>query len=500
MTRAQATHRKNQKDNDDKTSARSAEPLPGRSSTASLSPTNAVGALVKALTPKPVALPGQGRGMEEAHGLPTDTRSPAKLGFRVLAIGFGGFLLWAALAPLDEGVPSSGVVTIETKRKAVQHLTGGIVKAVHVKEGQVVREGAPLMELDPTAAGTQFNFENVRQRYYTLRATEARLLTEQSGRDTINFHSDLLSEKDSPLVADMIANQQGLFAARRTALQAEIKAIEETIAGLEGTISGYQGLRESRRSQLALLKEEINGVEELVKDGYAPRNSLLSLQRTQAETIGAIADLQGSIERTKSSLAEAKLRITQRNQEFRKEVDRELTEVRGQVDAESERFNAIKGDLARTVIRAPANGQVVGLAAVAQTVGGVIGPGQKIMDIVPQDEPLLLETHIPPNLIDRVRPGLGADVRFSSFAHSPMLVVPGEVVSVSNDLLTNEQTGAPYYLARVSVTEEGMKKLGRRQLQAGMPVEVVIITGERSMLTYLLHPLLKRIAFSMKEE
>ncbi|MDR2014052.1 MAG: HlyD family type I secretion periplasmic adaptor subunit [Azoarcus sp.] len=469
-----------------------AGPLSG-SSPVSLS--GAVNALVDVLKPKPVALPKPGCGMEDAHGLPTDTRTPARLGFRVLAIGFGGFLLWAALAPLDEGVPTSGMVTIDTKRKAVQHLTGGIVKSVHVKEGQIVHEGDPLMEIDP--ASTQAAYENVRQRYYTLRAMESRLMSEQGGRDAVSFHPDLLREKDSPLVADLMANQEGLFSARRITLQAEIQAIEETIAGLEGSISGYQGLREARHSQLGLLKEEIRGVEDLVKDGYAPRNSLLALQRTQAETIGAISELQGNIERSKSSLAEAKLRVTQKSQEFRQGIDRELADVRGQVDAESERFAAIKADLARMVIRAPASGQVVGF--MAQTVGGVIGPGQKIMDIVPQDEPLMLETHIPPHLIDRVQPDLNVDVRFSSFAHSPLLVVPGKVVSVSHDLLFSEQ-GVPFYLARVTVTEEGMRKLGKRRLQAGMPVEIVVITGERSMLTYLLHPLLKRLASSMKEE
>lgn len=498
MPRAHATNRKKVKEHSDGLLAPPlvAEESLGLLSGAPLSLGRSVNALVAALKPKPVALPGRGRGLDDAHGLPTDTRSPARLGFRVLAIGFGGFLLWAALAPLDEGVPTSGVVTIDTKRKAVQHLTGGIVKSVHVKEGQIVAEGAPLMEIDP--ASTQANFEGVRQRYYTLRAMEARLVAEQGGRESIHFHPDLLTERNSLLVADLIANQEGLFTARKMALDAEVQAIGESIVGLEGSILGYQGLMESRRSQLALLKEEIRGLEELVKDGYAPRNNLLALQRTQAETIGAIADLQGNIERSKSSLAEAKLRITQRKQEFRKETDRELADVRGQADAEGERFAAIKGDLARTVIRAPSSGQVVGLAV--QTVGGVIGPGQKIMDIVPQDEPLLLETHIPPHLIDRVQTGLGTDVRFSSFAHSPLLVVPGEVVSVSNDLLVDEKTGVPYYLARVSVTEKGMEKLGKRQLQAGMPVEVVIITGERSLLTYLLHPLLKRFASSMKEE
>jgi protease secretion system membrane fusion protein len=495
MSRAQAMNRKKTKTKDIETVGLPsvAEPLSGSSL---VSRSGAINALVDVLKPKPVALPKLGRGMEDAHDLPTDTRSPARLGFRVLAIGFGGFLLWAALAPLDEGVPTSGQVTIDTKRKAVQHLTGGVVQSVHVKEGQIVQEGDPLMEIDPSS--TQATFENARQRYYTLRAMESRLVAEQGGHEAISFHPDLLNDKDSPLAADLIVNQEGLFTARRAAHQAEIQAIEETIVGLEGSISGYQGLQEARRSQLRLLKEEIQGVSELVKDGYAPRNSLLALQRTQAETIGGIAELQGNIERSRSSLAEAKLRVTQKNQEFRQGVDRELADMRGQVDAESERFNAIKIDLARTVIRAPASGQVVGFTA--QTVGGVIGAGQKIMDIVPQDEPLLLETHVPPHLIDRVQPGLDVDVRFSAFAHSPLLVVPGRVDSVSHDLLFPEQGGMPYYLARVTVTEEGMKKLGSRRLQAGMPVEVVVITGERSMLTYLLHPLLKRLASSMKEE
>jgi protease secretion system membrane fusion protein len=495
MSRAQAMDRKRTKMKEIDT-----VDLPSMTESSSSSPlvpwSSVMGALVEALKPKPVALPKLGRGMEDADGLPTDTRSPARLGFRVLAIGFGGFLLWAALAPLDEGVPTSGLVTIDTKRKAVQHLTGGIVQSVYVKEGQIVNEGDPLMEIDPS--NTQAAFENTRQRYYTLRATESRLVAEQGGHEAISFHSDLLNDKDSPLAADLIVNQEGLFAARRMAHQAEMQAIEESIAGFEGSIAGYRGLMTARRSQLALLGEEIRGTTELVKDGYAPRNSLLALQRSQAETIGAISDLQGSIERSRSSLAEAKLRVTQKSQEFRQGIDRELADVRGQVDAESERFNATKIELARTVIRAPASGQVVGF--MAQTVGGVIGAGQKIMDIVPQDEPLLLETHVPPHLIDRVQPGLNVDVRFSAFAHSPLLVVPGKVESISHDLLFPEQEGFPYYLARVTVTEEGMKKLGNRRLQPGMPVEVIVITGERSMLTYLLHPLLKRLASSMKEE
>ena len=425
-----------------------------------------------------------------------DTASPARLGLWVLGIGFGGFLLWACFAPLDEGVPTQGMVTIETKRKAVQHLSGGIIKAVHVKEGQFVKAGQPLIEIDEAA--TQANYESVRQRYLNLRATESRLLAEQSNADKISFHPDLLAAKGDPRVAADLANQESLFMSRRSALRAELQAADESIQGQEAALRGYQGMLESRKAQRQFLQEELAGLRGLAAEGYAPRNTLLELERTAAENASSIADLIGNIERAQRAIAELKLRKVQRQQEYRKEVDSQLADVRSQVQAEAEKFAAMKDELARTVIRAPVDGQVVGL--VAQTVGGVITPGQKVMDIVPMDETLLLETRVPPHLIDRVQPGRKADVRFTAFAHSPQLVVPGKVESVSGDLLTDPQNGSTYYLARVSITPEGVQKLGNRQMHAGMPAEVIIVTGERPLIVYLLRPLLSRLAVSMKEE
>jgi len=452
-------------------------------------------AFIEWLKPAPVAL-SEAEQSEETASASTDTKSPARLGFWVLGVGFGGFLLWAVLAPLNEGVPTAGMVTIETKRKSVQHLTGGIVKAVHVKEGQFVKKDDPLLLIDD--AVTQANLESARLRYYTLRATEARLIAEQQSLQTLSFHPDLLRVKEDALVATLLQNQETLFAARKSALKAEIQAMEESVLGHAASIKGYKGLLNARQEQLKLLQEESKGLRELVAEGYAPRNNLLALERSTAETLGSMADLQGNLERAMRAMTETKLRILQREQEYLKEIEAELSEVRSQVEAEGERFKALQDEWKRTIIRAPADGQVVGLTA--QTIGGVVSPGQIIMDIVPQNERLLLETQVPPHLIDRVSPGLSADVRFSAFAHSPQLVVPGKVESIAGDLLINEQTGMSYYLARISVTQEGMEILGGRQMQAGMPAEVIIITGERSMLTYLLHPLLKRIAVAMKEE
>lgn len=445
---------------------------------------------------KPGSMPATVPALEGELVLPSDTAQPARVGLWVLGLGFGGFLLWAGLAPLDEGVPTQGMVTIDTKRKTVQHLSGGIVKQVLVKEGQQVGNGDPLLSIDD--AVSLANYESVRQHYLTLRAMEGRLLAEQNGQAKISFHPDLLQAESDPYIRQTINNQQQLFHSRRLALQADMDAIKESIQGQEASIQGAEGMLKARSSQLEYIQEELKGVRDLVKEGYAPRNKQLELERMAAESMGSIADLQGNILHGRRAIAEMKLRALQRGQEYRKEVDTQLSDVRREVQADAEKYKAAAQELGRTVIRAPAEGQVVGLAV--QTVGAVVGPGQKLMDIVPKNETLLLEARVPPHLIDKVRAGLEVDVRFSAFAHSPSLVVQGKLESISSDLISEPQNNIAYYLARVSITQEGMKQLGNRQMQAGMPAEVVIKTGERTVLTYLLHPLLKRMAASMKEE
>jgi protease secretion system membrane fusion protein len=414
----------------------------------------------------------------------------------VLGLGLGGFLLWAAVAPLDEGVPSQGVVAIDTKRKAVQHLSGGIVKQVFVREGDVVQAGQPLISLDDAVA--KANYEAVRQRYLGLRAVQGRLLAEQSGAASIVFHPDLQAAVTDPLIQQQMKNQEQLIQSRRAALRADLQGIEESIQGQNALLQAYAGMLTSRRGQLASLEEELRHTRELVKEGYSPRNRQLELERMVADSNLAITELLGNTARTQRTVGEMRQRALARQQEYRKEVETNLADITREVQSDADKFTALKADLDRTEIRAPAAGQVVGLAV--QTVGAVVQAGQQLMGIVPPDEPLVLEARIAPHLIDKVRPGLHADVRFSAFAHSPQLVVQGELASVSGDLLTDAQSNQTYYLARVKVTPDGMKTLGARHLQPGMPAEVVTKTGERTMLTYLLGPLLKRVSGSLKEE
>jgi protease secretion system membrane fusion protein len=391
------------------------------------------GGLFKQKQSKPEQEPRE--GLKHKH---TDTRSPVRIGIWILVIGFGSFILWAALAPLDEGVPCQGVVSIATKRKVVQNMFGGTVREVLTQEGQSVKKGDLLMVLDDQTAKARY--AEVHQHYLSLRAAEARLLAEARGSSKMTLHPDLSSDADRELVGELVRTQQELL--------------------------------DSHLTIMRLLRTQLAGMKRLADEGFAP----LSQQR----------ELEIKVAQTRADSAT------------------QLAQVQNEVKADAEKSKALEQELANTRITSPADGQVVGLQV--QTVGAVIQPGQKLMDIVPFGEPLLIEAKIAPHLIDKVRMGLTVDLQFTAFAHAPQMVVPGKVVSVSGDLLT--EMSAPgaggqaisYYLARIAVTPEGMKELGRHKIQAGMPVLAVIKTGERTMLTYILHPLMQRMAASLKEE
>lgn len=436
--------------------------------------------------------------IELTPDLPTDTRNTIRLGFVALVIGFGGFLVWAATAPLDEGVPAQASVTIDTKRKAIQHVTGGIVERVEVREGQAVKAGDTLVVLNDDTA--KANFESIRQNYMAQRAAESRLMAEIEGHSSISFHRDLVAASSDPFMNQHIYTQTRLFEARKQALASELAGIDESIAGQEAILAGLRLQLESRNVQAQKQAEQQKNVSELAEAGYVPRNQALQLEQGQAELRAVLAELNASKSRTERAIAELKLRRAQRIMEGKKDTAGQLAEVRREVQAGRERLDAISAELGRIKIKSPVDGQAVGIS-IAST-GGVVSPGQKLMDIVPAQEGVVLEARIPTHMIDRVHTGDPVAVRFSAFAHSPQLMVDAVINSISGDALT-EQTpmgNMSFYLARVNLTEAGLKKLGSRQLQPGMGAEVLIKTGERSMLTYLLHPLTKRIAAAMKEE
>ena len=428
----------------------------------------------------------------------TDDRAYSRLGWFIVLLGFGGFMLWALFAPLDKGVPLSGTVAMEGNRKTVQHPTGGVVSDILVKEGDTVKAGQVLVRMNDVQARSQA--EMTRGQYYTVRAIEARLHAELEGRASFTVPPQLAAVKTDPQVQSAIALQNQLLRSRQMALHSELSAFDENVAGLKIQTSGLQESRDSKKQQLAILKEQLDNMRELSKDGYVPRSRLLEFERTYAQTTGMLSEDIGNIGRAQRQVLEINLRRSQRSQEYQKEVRSQLADAEREADGLGSRLNALEYDLANAAVKAPVDGIVVGLAIF--TRGGVVSPGFRLMDLVPSNDPLIVDGQLPVNLVDKVHAGLPVELIFSAFNTNKTPHIPGEVVQVSADRTVDERTGQAFYRIRARVTPAGVKLIAAKQLdiRPGMPVELFVKTGERTMMSYLLKPIFDRAKTSMTEE
>ena len=427
---------------------------------------------------------------------PTDSHRPAAFGMLILGVGLLLFALWAFLAPLDEGVPAPGVITVESKRKVVQHLTGGIIKQVLVKEAQQVKAGEALVLLDDTIA--KANFDATRKQYYSLQAQVDRLQAEVVRADGISFSPALTDAEGDSFAIECMINQQKLFETRRIALQGEEAILSASVRSNEEQIRGLQAQARGKREQLKLVNEQLEGSRQLAKEGYLARNRWFEDERLAADLAASATELESSVLRARSMTIEARQRLAQLQRDFQQQVETQLSESGREAMMAAERFRSAREEFQRTVIRAPADGFVNGLTAL--TEGSVVTAAGRLMDVVPKNESLILEVRIDPNVIDRVRPGMSVAINLSAFTDDPGLVLDGTLETVSPDLIsTNNPDIPPHYLGQVRVTREGLKKLGSRALQPGMPVQVTIKTGERTLIQYLLKPLIRRLGASMKE-
>ena len=433
----------------------------------------------------------------ETPKAPTDDRGIRWAGYLVVFLLFGVLGSWSAVALLDSAAVASGIVTLESYKKTVQHLEGGIVKELRVREGDSVKAGDTLVQLDDTQSRAQL--EIVRAQLNALRLTEARLLAERDGLSEVKFSDDLMAlSKTDARVAEQMDGQLKSFAVRQGDLKSRISLLNEKISQLHQQIRGFDDQEKILVRRIDLFSDELNGLRSLLDKGLGDKVRLRALERDKAEVEGLLSTVRSQRSQAKLQISEAQLQITQTKQENQKNVVAELNDTQVKISDSLERERALADTLKRTDIVAPVNGRVVGLEV--HTEGAVIAPGAKVLDIVPQSETLLVDAHVSPSDVDKVIPGLVARVRFTAFNQRTTPTVLGKVLSISADRLTDPVTNMPYYLARIQVSPEEMATLKGLELIPGMPADVMIVTGERTVLDYILRPLLDAFARSFKEE
>lgn len=436
------------------------------------------------------------KAVGDSNVLQLDDTRYSRLGWMLMLGGFLGFLGWAALAPLDKGVAVSGKVMVSGHRKVVQHPSGGIVERIDVRDGDKVAAGQVLIRLKETPLLGQA--QSLRSQFYGSLASEARLNAERDGVASVSFPVELTAMAAEPEVASNLALQRQLFDSRRQALLLDQQGIDESIAGAEAQLRGVRDSQASKVLQRTALTEQLQGLRELAREGYIPRNRLLDSERVYAQVLGSISEDYGRIGQLQRQVLEMRLKIRQLAEEYQKEVRTQLADTRVRTEDLRNRLASAEFELANSQLRAPVAGIVVGLDVF--TEGGVIKPGQALMEIVPQGEPLLVEARVPVELADKVHAGLPVELMFSAFSQSTTPRVAGEVTLVSADRQVDERTDEPYYTLRAQVSDAGMAQLAGLQIRPGMPVEAFVRTGERSMLNYLFKPLLDRTHMALVEE
>lgn len=425
---------------------------------------------------------------------PTDFRKPMIAGLATIGIALGGFGLWAGFAPLDSAVVTQGVVTVESKRKVVQHREGGIVAELMVAEGDAVPAGAVLARLQD--AGAEAQMATLKDQLDAKTAQRARLLAERDGRDSIAFPESLTGRRDESKVAEILAGEEDRFAQRRITLDGQRGILDARIAQLESQRDGRFGLENSKARQLELLREEIDGLRDLEKKGYYATNKLRAQERELARMEGEMLNDGAGTNQTDEQIGETKLEILQLDQKFRDEVVAELIAVEAEINDTGQRLIAARDAVERLAIVAPVAGTVQNLAIAGP--GAVVPPGGEVAELVPDNDRLVVEAHVRPGDIDRVHAGQEASLRFTAFSTKTTPVIDGAVAVVSADRDTDQATRESYYTARVEVPEDQVARLPG-VLKAGMPVEVMLEEGSRTPLQYLVKPLLDSFARAFKE-
>ena len=421
-------------------------------------------------------------------------------GLIVIVVVFFGFGTWAAVAPIASAAHAPGKIRVESNRQTVQHLEGGIVKTLPVRDGDYVEKGQVVMTLDDTQPNSQL--EIVRGQYFVALAREARLIAQRDQHDQVTYPQTLLDNADDQRVREAMAVQTQIFDVRKSSYENEIALYAQQVEQLESQLEGLEAQKKASERLVRSYASELNDLKGLEKKGYAERRQVREVAREVAENQGELGDFISRIASTRSEIVAAKLQSLQLQKELQREVAAELDGVRERMFQLVEQQQALEDTLARTVIRSPQSGKVVEMQV--HTIGAVIREGEILMDIVPGNERLIIEAKVSPIDIDRVAIGQIAVINFSAFKMRETTRILGRLINLSADSIIDERDSQqqPYYLAIVEVTRDGLQQLADRDLTlvAGMPAEVFIKTGERTLFQYLLDPLVDTVARSFIED
>jgi len=412
----------------------------------------------------------------------------------VLAIGFGG---WAATARMSGAVVTGGNLVVSSDLRAVQHPDGGIVGEIHVSNGDRVAAGDVVLTLDDKLlAGSQVLVDD---RLIAVEAQLSRLISERDDLDEIELSEELAARKDDPKVQRALATQRAVMEARRLSQQGEVAALEEKITQTEQEISGLEAQYEASVEEIDLIDSELVGLTQLFEKGLTPANRITTLKRQRSSLLGNSGGLTSRIAVARGRISETRINILQLEKTFREQVMNEISALEVELDGLKERRAVAELQLARVEIRAAADGIIHELGV--HTVGGVVSPGETLMQIVPENDGLVVTASVMPQDINNVSVGQAATVVISAFEQHIAPRLDGSVQFISADLKTDPVTGLPFYEARVKLEESAVETLADRQLSLlpGMPAEVYIETGERTLFQYLVDTLSKQIRTTFRE-
>ncbi|MFN0218915.1 MAG: HlyD family type I secretion periplasmic adaptor subunit [Hyphomicrobium sp.] len=431
---------------------------------------------------------------DDSQSLAATVSAPVRQGYMLILVFVVGFLAWAALAPLAGGAIAPGVVSPEGSRRNIQHLEGGIVQELRVRDGDVVRKGDPLIVMDSTLSKSRD--EALRNQKLSVSARQARLEAERTGASEVTFPDDLIVGAKLPAAAEA---QQQIFLSRRATYAAQKALLAQRMEQLGGQIDGQTAQIESVKTQIAYIREEVAGKQQLLAQGLLPKPEALRLRRAESELLGRQSEIETQIGTLKQQIQETQLQLFSADKQRLDDIETEYEKTRGELADLSEKLRVSEDVLRRTTIVSPVNGTVMNLRAT--TIGGVVQGGESLLEIVPNDESLIINAHVSPIDVHRVHIGQNALIHLSAYSSRTAPRLEGVVRSMSPDRVRGANGDQDYYLARLEVDRKAIESQPEKiTLSPGMGAEVIFVTENRTLLDYLMKPVQDAFRTALREQ